>query len=695
MKKKLMSIAACTAMASGAFAEDIELGAVNVHGADDTNITTVQRRQILQDTVEKTEMISKKTITQNQAATLTQAIGKQPGVNVETGCSVCGMKRVQLNGLTGNETTVLVDGIPFNSTVSSYYGADAVSTEDIGGIQITRGAGASLIAPEAIGGTINIIPLRPYKNGLTFDVSVGTLGTRSEAVMGQAITADRKTGVLIAATDYQQDQVDGDHNGVSESPAMKNQSISIMMTHRFSAYDSIDIRGAHFTSNVKGGTMVPENQAIAHGNNGNSDFDGGDVNNPYIGDPINMMEVIDTTRDEIYAKEHHVINDRISLQTTLAYAQQQQNSLYEGADYSNTDKTYFGDMKFDHALNDDHFLTYGIDAKVENARSQSYYYYVLNGMPNDDFNYNAYGIYGQDAWSIDDANQLTVALRVEHIMTVWLEAAGGNTIDEWLPVPRVLFRHDHNDHLTSRLSWGLGYRPPLSFFESDHGVLDDGFVMDITSVETSNGANYSLAYNDTALSVVASAAYTQVKNLAYVDDSGSVPVMRNATGTVDVAEADITADYTLTDNLSVTGSYEYYRYNDVYKSLMTLAPVEQRARLSLDYTRAGWDAYADATWVGSRNLAQYGYDGYNVWNGTTASDHKNQTAPAFVTADVKISKQVSRHFSLYAGAKNLFDYTQIAKQSPLFYDANGNFDTTYIWGPLRGRMLYAGLKATF
>jgi hypothetical protein len=34
-------------------------------------------------------------------------------------------------------------------------------------------------------------------------------------------------------------------------------------------------------------------------------------------------------------------------------------------------------------------------------------------------------------------------------------------------------------------------------------------------------------------------------------------------------------------------------------------------------------------------------------------------------------------------------------QSPLFYDAAGGFDSAYTWGPLRGRTLYAGVKATF
>ena len=396
--KTFISVVECAAIYTSAFAEDIQLNSITVSDANSTSlhvdkkITKVQQRRILQDAVEKTELVDKKQIEQTQSATLSEAISQQAGINVETGCSVCGMKRVQINGLTGDHTTILVDGVPFNSTVSSFYGSDAVGTSDIQDIQITRGAGASLTAPEAIGGTVNIIPMRPYKNGVEFDASMGTLGERNYSILGQAMSDDKQTGILISASSHDQDQVDRDHNGVSESPSMKNQSISVMFTHKFSPYDSLDIHAAHFTSDVKGGTMVSENSAIAQGNNNNTSFTGNNINNQYTGDPINMIEAINTTRNEIYAKEHHIINDTMSLQTTLAYSEQQQDSLYEGADYSNRDKTYFGDIKIDHALNDNHFLTYGLDTKIEQARSESYRYYTLDSMKNDDFDYGAYGI---------------------------------------------------------------------------------------------------------------------------------------------------------------------------------------------------------------------------------------------------------------------------------------------------------------
>ncbi|MDP1785493.1 MAG: TonB-dependent receptor, partial [Sulfuricurvum sp.] len=310
--------------------------------------------------------------------------------------------------------------------------------------------------------------------------------------------------------------------------------------------------------------------------------------------------------------------------------------------------------------------------------------------------YTALGLYAQDAWMIDDKNELTLALRGAKITTDWrAKTAQGNEIDETLLVPRFLWRHNHTNDLTSRLSAGMGYRAPLTFFESEHGLLDNGFDMAISELEKSKGASYALSYNAHGLSLTASAAYTQVKNLAYIDNSTGTPTLKNLSENVSVKNSDITIGYELREGLNLSGAYEVYRYDDPYKSHLTLASIEQRARISLDYDVKGWELYSEATWVGARDLAPYGYT--ERYNDDLASSPKNTTSPAFTIVDLKLSKTIDKNFTVYAGAKNLFDTVQTDTESPLFYDNStpAGFDSAHIWGPLRGRMVYAGVKATF
>lgn len=689
--KKTLSTFACAMLSTFALGDDVTLSPLVIQT---TSTPLIQPIGTVKDVVEKTEVITRQAIAQTQSSTLAEAINHQAGISVTTGCSICGLKRVQMNGLQGEHTTVLVDGIPFNSTVSSFYGMDAIGTSDIESIEITRGSGASLIAPEAIGGTITIIPRKPHKNGIEVDTSMGTLGTKNVSFIGEAMSRDKKTGILLSASSHLQGQVDHDHNGISESPKMENQALSMMVTHQFSPYDALELKASHFTSDVLGGIMISESSAWAAYNPAVDDtsFINGNINHRYVGQPMQMLERINTTRDETYLKEHHNLNDTMNLHTTLAFAQQKQDSLYEGADYKNIDKTYFGDVKIDHALNDHHFLTYGMDAKKETSRSQSHFYYDLNGRDKDDFDYTALGLYGQDAWMMDDKNEVTFALRGANITTNWrAQTAQKNEIDKTLVVPRLLYRHNHTLDLTSRLSAGIGYRSPLTFFESEHGLLDNGFAVSITDLEQSHGANYSLSYTKNGVTVTGATAYTKVKNLAYIDGSTLIPTLRNALDPVTVTNADMTIGYALNESLSVAGSYETYHYDHVYQSHLALASIEQRARLSVDYDLKGWEFYTQATWVGARDLTPYGYA--DRYNDLALTSSKMTKAPAYTTIDMKLSKTITKNFTVYAGAKNLFNYVQ--SESPLFYDANGNFGSAHIWGPLRGRTVYAGVKMVF
>lgn len=63
---------------------------------------------------------------------------------------MCGVKRIMLNGMKGEQTTILVDGLPVHTMISGYYAVDAIPTTGVERIEVARGAGASLIAPKPL-----------------------------------------------------------------------------------------------------------------------------------------------------------------------------------------------------------------------------------------------------------------------------------------------------------------------------------------------------------------------------------------------------------------------------------------------------------------------------------------------------------------------------------------------------------------
>ena len=118
--------------------------------------------------------LPKKRLDQKKAPNLSEAISGETGVESQTSCANCGSKRITVNGLRGEHTTILVDGVPLHSAVSSFYGVDAVPLAGVEAIEISRGSGASLVAPEAIGGVLNIITESPHRNEVDLNISSGT-----------------------------------------------------------------------------------------------------------------------------------------------------------------------------------------------------------------------------------------------------------------------------------------------------------------------------------------------------------------------------------------------------------------------------------------------------------------------------------------------------------------------------------------
>lgn len=151
----------------------------------------------LKDVIQQTEILDALTIENKNALSLTAAINNEPGANVSNECSMCGVKRVMLNGMKGEYTTILVDGLPTHTLISGFYAVDAIATTGVDRIEVARGAGASLIAPEAIGGTVNIITKEAYENTASFDIAKGSHDFTVMKGMATGISEDGKQALLL------------------------------------------------------------------------------------------------------------------------------------------------------------------------------------------------------------------------------------------------------------------------------------------------------------------------------------------------------------------------------------------------------------------------------------------------------------------------------------------------------------------
>ena len=677
-----------------ALAEEEGLAPIRVEDMRDR----LERAGKLKDTIVKTEVINDRKIERKQAKTLTEAVTNEPGIDAATGCSICGMKRIQINGLRGEYTTVLVDDVPIHSTVSSYYGMDALTTAGIARIEVARGAGASLLAPGALGGVINIVSQKATENGLHLDASAGNGDQRNHSLVGNSISASGARRTTVSAQHSHQGQWDGDANGVNESPRLSNYSLGVRMSEDFDANNNLDLRLGLQRSDVFGGPMAAAlfKSVLRDGSLG---FVGNDVRQRYTGAPVQVLETIQTTRFEGTGKWTHRHGDSTNSTWTLSGVSQTQDSFYEGADYANLNLTLYTDGRLNHQTSDTNLVTFGVDGRAEGLRAESDAFFASGSSKKDDFNFFSAGLYAQDSWTPSDAFELSGALRLDRLGVNWTEqTARGYEIDQWVVVPRLHLRWTPVKEWSHRLSLGKGYRAPLTFFESEHGILDDGFDVRVTGLEQSWSAVYSVSFDNERTTATASAAWTNVANMAYVDlDHPVRPVLLNDGGNYNVLTTDGVFGFQLTPTLTLGASYEHFFYENGYKALLPFAAVEQRARLMLDYEKGKFDFNLTATAIGGRDLGAYGYaNRYNIYDGAdlnSLAGEKLTQSPFYVTFDTRMSYEFSSGMKFYAGVKNISNFTQAAIENPLFYDSNGEFDVIHIWGPLRGREVYVGLSA--
>lgn len=726
--KGLTMLAALTFTSFYASANESSESPAAEQATEEVIVTGVRQRLektgALADTIMQTEVIGFENIDHKNAVNLTEAIDNSPGVRVSNDCSMCGFKRIMLNGLRGDQTTILIDGLPSHTLISGYYAVDAIPTTGVDRIEVARGAGASLIAPEAIGGTVNIVTLEAQENGATVDISAGENGYQKMGILGTAVSDDQATRITLVGQYDKRDQFDADDNNVSETPFLENSNFMSRISHDFSEQDNVVFRYANSKSEVFGGPVLGERFADGKassigavlgrfddaGSNSQDLFQDGDVSKKFEGKAWETAEWIKTTRNEAALTWLRELNSDWNMHLATTWAEHIQDSFYEGFDYYAKDRMLFVDARFNWIASDSHLITFGIEYRTEKMRS-----YSQAGVPNpayvsDSFNYDVAAFYIQDTWEALDNLEIALAIRVDQIAADFIDPSQtGTEIDETLVSPRLDMRLMHSDRWTSRFSAGQGYRAPLSFFETDHGILDSGqgFIVDVDDLERSASANYALSFEGEKLASTLSLAYTEVKNLATLDETSTgVPILTQLNEKAHVAAADLALSYQFTDAFNLSMVIEAFDYDKNFKASYTSAPIEERVTLGANYDINGWELAVNTVWIGSRDLSDYGYgDAYNKVNATgnvINSSAKNSTAPAFYTVDVKVEKHIGENLSIYFGASNLLDYTQAGdEESPLVFGDDGTgtgpgeYDVAYIYGPLRGREAYAGFKLEF
>ena len=620
-------------------------------------VTGTRSPRYLKDTPVKTQVVTSAEIRNRNPANILEAAGAAAvGIDASMECSICNVASISLQGMPGRYTQVLVDGIPQYSSLGQMYTYMQLPTNFIDQVEIVKGANSALYGTDAISGIVNLQTKNPGNHPeMNLDTQMGQHGERR--LSGTASFREDRLGILVTGEYYTINATDRDGDGISEFLGNRQGYLNGKVKYDFSDNTNLQVRLSGINDSRQGGMISS--------------------NNSYIEviseeEARAFSETIFTNRIEGSAILEHNLNNQSSLTFKTNAAHHYQDSDYEGFVYVADQYMTYNEIQYSHRLKAGHAFAGGLSYRTElldeNAAISEYDYRIGSA-------------FGQFNWKPSTKFEAVAGLRWDHHNVFGDIVTPSTSVRAWL-----------NNQWVARLSYGEGFRAPTTFYELDHGTgakYKYNIQYLAKKAERSRSLAFSLDYANFRHSLSISPFHHWINNYitAFNDAENERFVVQNVDKLSRFYGIEAEYDFVLSEKVSVMAGHIFQRIA-IDSGVLGFARPENRFKWGLDYNhrKLGMALNLNGSVTGPMELSSVYGESLNQ-NGTTKLDR----SPAFALVNAELGKTLgSSGVQISIGAKNLFDFNQADLEGPLVFDAEGNLeDVGYIWGPLRGRIIYA------
>lgn len=590
---------------------------------------------------------------------LGESFTTNPSVDVAYNDATTGARQIKLLGLSGTYVQMLTENLPNFRGAAIPYALGYVPGPWMKGIQVSKGSASVKNGYESITGQINVDYLKPEDEQQVEVNLFGDTKSRIEANADANVHLSDKwaTEILLHHENILKNH-DDNGDGFYDMPGREQY-------------------------NVQNRWLYKGNHYIFHGGLGalkEIRTSGQDEEHVHSDDIYRIK--LHTNRYEGYMKHAFILNHEHG--TNIAFmssaSMHQLDALFGNKFYDLNEKNLYGSLMFETNFSTQHNLSLGL--------SFNHDYLGQNLGQNE--KETTPGAYAQYTYTLGTKLTAMAGVRFDH------SSLYGNFF-----TPRFHVKYSPIDAISIRLSAGKGYRTVFGLAEYNY-LLASGRNLNISKdLKQEEAWNYGLStafyipmFGKT-LKLNAEYYYTSFENQAVVDYDANKELIAiyNLRGKSYSHTFQIDASYPLLKGLEITAAY---RLNDVKctydygKSLMEKPLTSKyKALFTASYKTPLGLWQFDATVQlngGGRNPEPYQLaDGSQSWS------------PRFHSFE-QVSAQVTRwfrHWSIYVGGENLTGF----KQKTPIYGAStpwgSDFEPTLVWGPVEGRMFYAGVRVHF
>lgn len=594
---------------------------------------------------------------------LSESFESSATVDVSYSDAISGAKQIQMLGLAGIYSQIMLENTPYIRGLSAPFGLMFIPGSWMESINVSKGNASVINGYESITGQIDINYKKPETNKekVFLNLFLNSM-LKSELNFNTRIPVKENVStMLLFHAENQPLKLDHNKDGFIDVPL----STQINFMNRWDY---------HKPNKIEGRTMISYLYDTRIG--GEMDFnkktDHLTTNNYGIGIDNHRFNII--SKNGILLKGAHE-----SIGTIASFTYNNYNSFYglntyfaeQYSGYANAFYENYLDKKDRHKI--DVGISYQIDAYKE--RFNDSLFFRLESVP---------GAFAQYSYILDEKLIIIAGFRAD---------INSNYGLFW--TPRLHLKWQVAKQSSFRLSAGKGYRSANIFIENT-ALLSSQRHFEITEplqAEEAYNAGISFSQNfkikNEECTFVIDYFYTHFINqvIVDVDKDYRYVYFYNLTGRSYSHTAQAELIIYPFKRFEITAAYRFCMAKETINNQLRDKPLTSRHKgvLNLSYATKfnKWKFNITAQLHGATRLP----DCSNL----PKELQWEKYSPTFFTFNAQITKK-TKHFEIYLGVENFTNY----KQSQPIVDAQnpfGNyFDASIIWGPISGIMGYAGMR---
>lgn len=633
-----------------------------------------------------TKTMSEKELFKAACCNLSESFETNPSVDVSFADAVSGAKQIQMLGLSGIYTQMTNENLPGTRGLAANFGLGFIPGPWVESIQVTKGVGSVANGYESMAGQINVELKKPDitpKTGERVYVNayVNDFG-RYEANLNytQKISPKWATTTLLHAN-TQQGKIDQNGDGFLDIP-LGTQFNGISRWK----YDN---NGWMLQFGVK---ALKDNR-IGGQTDYNEATDKGTTNRYGLG--------LNTERIEGFTKIGYIFpQKKYKSVGFMASVLNHSNDNYYGlTKYKANQQSIYANLIYQSIIgNTIHKYRVGTSYLLENY-NENFKTQLFN--PSDltfKRTESVVGAFAEYTWTPIPQFTAIAGLRGDY-----------HNLFGFFLTPRIHAKYDITENTQIRVSAGRGQRTANILAENTSVFASSRQVVITPSAFGSSGSAYGLrpeiAWNyGISLSQVfrldnrkgnftVDFYRTDFQNQVVVDYDKNPQQINfyNLSGSSYSNSVQAEIDYELFKRFDIRLAYRFYDVNTTYSDALLQRPLisRDRAFINLAYeTKSKFKFDYTLNWNGTKRIPN------TALNPTIY--RKNTNSPDYFMMNAQVSKSFGdtqkNWWDIYVGVENILDFRQndliIASESPF----NPYFDTSLIWGPVIGRMIYGGVR---